>query len=84
MSKIVVTCGGHNTLRQLCDIYFNVYIFNFVELMRLMGYHSSGNGWWFSGMYIVTVRCSNTLAWFIDIMVKRGVYDNKSNHIDNC
>ena len=52
--------------------------------MRLMGYHSSGNGWWFSGMYMVTVRCSNMLAWFIDIMVKRGVYDNKSNHIDKC
>ena len=82
MNKIVVMSGGHNTLRQICDNYFNVCIFNFVELIRLMRIHSSGNGWWFNGMYIVTVRCSNTLAWFIDIMVKRReVYDNKSNHI---
>ena len=43
--RIVVMCCGHNTFMKLCDAYLNVCINNFVELIRLIGYHSSDIGW---------------------------------------
>ena len=44
-NRNVVTCGGHNTFIKLCDDYLNVCINNFVELIRLIRYHSSDIGW---------------------------------------
>ena len=63
---------------KLCDDKFNVCIFYFVELIRLIRYHSSDIGWWFSWMYMVTVIRD---AQIIDIMVKLIKYfDKKSDH----
>ena len=42
-------------LMKLCDDYFNLCIFSFVELIRLLRYHRSDIGWCSSGMYVVTV-----------------------------